>query len=237
MKKIISIILSITLLLQSSSFIYAIDDNIGKEPYIEINEYWSSYSILDDEKRIGIMAYNNDEVIAVAFHYFESPEFVYQWIITDNDDFDYENPKDSDWAQIVRYAEQNEASSDVLEIKKVRIDDNAYTSDDAEQYMMRNSAGNELRSQLTAIYGDPYSGSLLGTYLRGGKTVRIYEDMTFTITEMGTTGWGAPLSLAAIITGYLDEVITSTLVHALSIILNVADTMYAIADPNTIIRI
>ena len=218
MKKLVKVLLSLTLICLSVNPVFADDSNSGytissaalNDAVIEVVE--------GDLFRLSITTGTETDYLELNYLDKLNEETVYNWIL-DKDDFVSYNTDD-----FIDYAQSNLEEANGIVIQNVDVP-TVYSSANADILeQLREKYGEEDTIRKAARFSSEYD-------------VEIYEDWVFRVNEDKTKSWTSPLSISSLIVNVLNEVVDTTLVNALCQAMGVAISYASMLEANGSIKI
>jgi hypothetical protein len=216
MKKLVSIILILSLVIGSSSMIYAEGNQVINS---EISQYNNGYFYTNNTDNYNVcIAANPDGVIDFNICYKNEPTIVYQQYISNDDighlDSNYES--DLFWENVTKIGIENLSKSKEINVEGLK--------QQAELHPMlqngTNSAESSLLAALRKQYGNEYTRKEIATTnkyapLKASAT----QDLTYEINYMNRLTWVDAISIASFVAGLG---FTSTAAKAIALALGAA---------------
>lgn len=167
-----------------------------------------------EDKDAVIMTDDSKNLIAISIKYRGEENQIYQWIIEDYPVSKFPTLQNSNWLDVIEYAEKHVVDAELIEISD-ETDRNSVKLYQTESGILRSSMSKDIRAQLRNIYGNEYSKALKYTRTLGGQTFRVYEDMEFRIWNTDAKSWAKTMTVASIIATILSISSTTALINAI----------------------
>lgn len=235
LKKVISIIVSIVLVLMISPFAvysadYPNDGNIRFTRYVAADEGFRLVAISSEDKLASIVEDSLSGFVEVVIKYVSNPDKLYRWVFTDTAEFgniDYY----SSCSALIDYAEGKNMTAEVIDLCIQEDNDTVCQKPvrDGDQYI--------LKQDLAALVGsNGYNGTLRYSDSRGGVNFHVYETLGLYISQLPNATWGGTLTLGSIIVTVLGLATGTEVITKLATILGVAASAASLVPPGGLKR-
>ena len=212
MKKFISILLTLCMLVSVTSTAFAAD--VSKEtatPSTSVSTIDGGhlYTSKKSDANIAILTNDDAHLIDISISYLSSPNTVYQWTFVDYPESTF-TISDSFWNGVVAYAESRMADANAVTFTEVSYDE------PIELAQTRSSAGADLLEDLESFMDtSEYFGKQVYSTTYKGQVFRVLESMDFRILTDGSKSWATAISVSSLIVGVLGLAATTSLVEAI----------------------
>lgn len=231
MKKFISILLTLCMIVSITSTAFAADTSTSSStPSTSVSTIDGGhlYVSIGSDENIAILTNVEDHLIDISISYLSSPNTVYQWTITDYPESTF-TTSDDFWNGVVAYAENRMTDASVVTFTEVSYDE------PIELPQTRSSAGADLLEDLEEFMGtSEYFGRQIYSTTYQGQVFRVLESMDFRILTNGSKSWSTTISVSSLIVSVLGLAATTTLVGAICGAFGVALSAASLIPPGKI---
>ena len=194
---ILALFLTMSLPSFASNGTYSIDEIDGG----------NAFSSVSSQETIVVLTNTNEHIINIAIKNSDSPEIIYQWVITDYPELF--NPSSlAFWNRVIEYARSR---TDCILSSQAEVTDYAI----AGSIRPYSSASADLRSEMRDLHGEEYFRVFQHSSVYNGQTFEIYETKEYRTMYNRQYTWHDTMTIAGIITTIIGGVTTGALVNAI----------------------
>lgn len=230
MKRFISIILSIAIILSISATAFAAEtETTAANTAVVDIDGGSLYTSEESDKKVAILTNDEKHLLDISICYPSAPNTVYQWTITDYPISTFTPSNTQFWSDVINYAEDQMSAANIVYFTEVTYEE------PVELPQTRSSAGADLLEELEELIGTgEYFDDVIHSTTYQGQRYRILESMDFRILTDGSKSWATTISVSSLIVSVLGLVASTTLVGAICGAFGVALSAASLLSPGTI---